>query len=442
MPPVPGDREEEETAFQIINQDNFPIAVVGQPILKAFDQDVQKSKPNVIVHPTRRINNNKLEENNDEIKRSITKSHGNLCHNNSADQINLEGLKNELDTDAFTKTLDSKLKRLQKFEAKQQKFSNNTDPPTSKKPFVTTVKKGQFLEPPPEIANLIGMKIDETKIVKKNPKEMKKLYAFSSQPRILSRTPPRTVHQNRCEAAACAAAKLVGTVVGIKKQNENLRETIKPHPPLDKKKLKENDATRTENQPKWNPNFAFAKLLSCDEVDQHRVEQAKRRYIARKKAINQHAKHPKQQVQALYAVPVHLQQKLLELSELQQSLTNKSISDASTQTDTQDYAIDKPKDLKVNDVQVQVRPTDLFDLSSEVKSIVEILVTKTIEEALIEVLEEEEMMTMKEQQRRFLEYMMTKSSEDSLENDHGFSDEKFSTNMFLNSYVPNLITSV
>lgn len=241
MPPVPsvtsGDQEEDETAFQIINQDNFPIAIVGQPILKPFDHDAQKSKPNVIVHPTRRITNNNLEENNDGIKRNISKSHGNLCHNNSTAQMNLEDIKDALDVEEFSKTLDSKLKKLQKSELKQQKNSNNYDPPILKKPFVTTVKKGQFLEPPPEIASLMGMKIEESKVMKKNQKEMKKLYAFSSQPRILSRTPPRTMHQNRCEAAACAAAKLVGTVVGVKQENEKLRDTVRPHPPLEKKKI-------------------------------------------------------------------------------------------------------------------------------------------------------------------------------------------------------------
>ncbi|CAG9840937.1 unnamed protein product [Diabrotica balteata] len=241
MPPTLSETsgDEDQLAFKVINQDNFSIVVVGQPILKPFDQSVQKNKPNLIVHPIRRISKtvedakqkvtekpngllSSSNENTVKVRKNLSSSHGNLCHNNSTVQMKLEDLENQLELENFNKILDSKLKRLQKNENKQQKPSYS-DPPTSRKPFVTTVKKGQFLEPPPEIALLMGVKIEEPKVVKKNPKELKKLYAFASQPRLLSRTPPRSVHQSRCEAAAWAAAKLVGTVVGVKNENEKLR---------------------------------------------------------------------------------------------------------------------------------------------------------------------------------------------------------------------------
>lgn len=45
----------------------------------------------------------------------------------------------------------------------------------------------------------------------------------------------------------------------------------------------------------------------------------------------------------------------------------------------------------------------LFDYDVEVQPILEVLVGKTIEQALIEVLEEEELAALREQQRRFLE---------------------------------------
>lgn len=45
----------------------------------------------------------------------------------------------------------------------------------------------------------------------------------------------------------------------------------------------------------------------------------------------------------------------------------------------------------------------LFDFDMEVQPILEVLVGKTIEQALIEVLEEEELAALREQQRRFLE---------------------------------------
>lgn len=45
----------------------------------------------------------------------------------------------------------------------------------------------------------------------------------------------------------------------------------------------------------------------------------------------------------------------------------------------------------------------LFDFDMEVIPILEVLVGKTVEQALIEVLEEEELASLREQQRRFLE---------------------------------------
>lgn len=47
----------------------------------------------------------------------------------------------------------------------------------------------------------------------------------------------------------------------------------------------------------------------------------------------------------------------------------------------------------------------------EVQPILEVLVGKTIEQALIEVLEEEELAALKEQQRRFLEIRATEAAE-------------------------------
>lgn len=53
----------------------------------------------------------------------------------------------------------------------------------------------------------------------------------------------------------------------------------------------------------------------------------------------------------------------------------------------------------------------LFDYDTEVQPILEVLVGKTIEQALIEVLEEEEIAALKEQQRRFLELRMAEKAE-------------------------------
>ncbi|XP_050517950.1 radial spoke head protein 3 homolog B-like isoform X4 [Diabrotica virgifera virgifera] len=421
MAPTPSETsgDEDQLAFKVINQDNFPIVVVGQPILKPFDQSAQKNKPNLIVHPIRRISKtvedakpkltekpsgllNSSNENTVKVRKNLSSSHGNLCHNNSTVQMKLEDLENNLELENFNKILDSKLKRLQKNENKQQQKSSYSDPPTSRKPFVTTVKKGQFLEPPPEIALLMGVKIEEPKVVRKNPKELKKLYAFASQPRLLSRTPPRTVHQSR--------------------------DASKPRSTIEKKVHREHYVSTLENQADRN-------------ISNTRAEQAKRRALARKRAINQQVKPAKPTI-VRYAVPHHLQEKMLDISQLQHLLRTKELTDAATQTENDQCLTQESISIEKAHAQVQVHPTDLFDFNIEVQPIVEVLVSKTIEEALIEVLEEEELMAMKEQQRKFLEYMATNTS-DELESDLNENTfKKFSENIFRNNYMPNLITSV
>lgn len=86
MPPAPSvssTEPDEEVAFQVLNQDNLPLAIIGQPIFKPFDMEAQKAKPNLIVHPTRRITNN-LEENK---QKPFTKSSGNINNNQYNDRI-------------------------------------------------------------------------------------------------------------------------------------------------------------------------------------------------------------------------------------------------------------------------------------------------------------------------------------------------------------------
>lgn len=226
MPPVqsvPSDEVDDDVAFKVLNQDNLPVSIVGESILKPFQRDGSTQKPNMVVYPTRRIINN-LEENRHKL---FTKSHGHISNkesdsvfslqrNYSASQGNLnhnrnhtEDAKHTLYDDRFTKTLDAKLKKLQR-EEKLQTFNKKTDL-NGKKPFMTVVKKGQFLEPPPEIATLLGLPL---KIEDATKKEEKKLYAFESRPRVLNRT-GRQGHKVRCEAAARAAASIVGGIIGI-----------------------------------------------------------------------------------------------------------------------------------------------------------------------------------------------------------------------------------
>lgn len=233
MPPVqsvPSDEVDDDVAFKVLNQDNLPVSIVGESILKPFDRDGQKQKPNLVVYPTRRVPNN-LEENKQRpftkshghidakepdfnLYRNYSVSHGNLNHNNSSNKLPVDDARsNSLYDVRFTKTLDAKLKKLQREEKLQA--SNKKGELNGKKPFVTVVKKGQFLEPPPEIATLLGLPVKVEDIVKR---EEKKLYAYESRPRVLNRG-GKQGHKARCEAAAKAAASIVGGIIGIQ-ENE------------------------------------------------------------------------------------------------------------------------------------------------------------------------------------------------------------------------------
>nr|CUU99741.1 hypothetical transcript [Hymenolepis microstoma] len=55
------------------------------------------------------------------------------------------------------------------------------------------------------------------------------------------------------------------------------------------------------------------------------------------------------------------------------------------------------------DASTQILPGDLFDFDIEVIPVLEVLVGKTMEQALLEVCEEEELARIREQQMRFEE---------------------------------------
>lgn len=243
MPPVTTiPSEEKETVgdspFKIINNDNLgPVGIVkGEAIFKPFGKD-NKLKPNIMVYPTRRANGNleetknkqftksngylphQIKNNNNNLKKNYSNSQGNLTnHMNSANKKEKEQIINDSGFDLnFTKTLDAKLRKLQKEEKSRSSSKlKNAIVEAPRKPFVTTVKKGEFLEPPPEYASLLGIKVD-------NKDDNNKLYAYASRPRILQNNRVSTagsnnsgVHRSKCEAAAIAAAMIASGIAGFR----------------------------------------------------------------------------------------------------------------------------------------------------------------------------------------------------------------------------------
>jgi len=80
----------------------------------------------------------------------------------------------------FLRTLDSKLKKLQRHHGGG---GGATKTPSSRKPvFVTTVKTGVFLDPPPDLAVLLGLDDRGSSSGHSDPT---RYYSYSSKPRVL-----------------------------------------------------------------------------------------------------------------------------------------------------------------------------------------------------------------------------------------------------------------
>jgi len=108
-----------------------------------------------------------------------------------------------LSTEDFNEVLNAKLKKIQEqVEAEQGRKSPKKSILPQKKPFITTVKTGEFLMPPPEVAALLGIapsgKNEEEEIVDGCPlkSRFKSLVSLAKRPEVRHNS-----HNARCPAA-------------------------------------------------------------------------------------------------------------------------------------------------------------------------------------------------------------------------------------------------
>ncbi|XP_012538107.1 radial spoke head protein 3 homolog isoform X2 [Monomorium pharaonis] len=351
-----------------------------------------------------------------------------------------------LSTENFNEVLSAKLKKIQEqAEAEQGRKSPKKSILPQKKPFITTVKTGEFLMPPPEVAALLGIALPS-----KNEEEasdgcplrnrFKSLVSLAKRPEVR-----HSSHNARCPAALKATvdfslgminATTIATASTLNEQARRFKrsEQVFPQTPRALPKKLEPIEGMTNMLPRLRGDqsvpfgnimfdrrvargstFASAPtLIDGEQSIAARQAEARRRHLARKRA----------QVQACRALartgspppvpgrkhePVQTETFLEELTEKPDE------SEVATQTD---YFLEKPVlpnyyPGKVGqDACTQIEPGELFDYDTEVQPILEVLVGKTIEQALIEVLEEEEIAALKEQQRRFLELRNAEKAEE------------------------------
>ncbi|XP_054910352.1 radial spoke head protein 3 homolog [Poeciliopsis prolifica] len=138
----------------------------------------------------------------------------------------------------------------------------------------------------------------------------------------------------------------------------------------------------------------------ADPSMQQRQQAYRRRAIARKQAKEQLKTKTPEAIQGRQHVEVQTDSFLEELSNIIQ------LTEMDCQTDE---FLDKPSTplfipaKSGVDVETQIEEGDLFDFDLEVQPVLEVLIGKTIEQSLLEVMEEEELACLRAQQRVFLE---------------------------------------
>ncbi|KAK7107924.1 radial spoke head protein 3 homolog B-like [Littorina saxatilis] len=137
-----------------------------------------------------------------------------------------------------------------------------------------------------------------------------------------------------------------------------------------------------------------------DPIEIQRQQENRRRAIARKRAKDQLRPRSPDPVEGRKHIDVQTELYLEELSD--------RVEEADVECQTDAFLDRPPSPLFIQaktgvDIATQIIEGDLFDFDVEVKPILEVIVGKTVEQSLLEVMEEEELANLRQQQRAFEE---------------------------------------
>ncbi|CAG5108380.1 Similar to RSPH3: Radial spoke head protein 3 homolog (Homo sapiens) [Cotesia congregata] len=303
-------------------------------------------------------------------------------------------------------------------------INNNNKQSPQKKPFITTVKTGEFLLPPPEVASLLGMAPNGSWIGHDLDDTHEGLPRSRFRPFVFRGKRPEVRHSShnaRCPAALKAtvdfpvnvvnssgvtASTLANEVRSRKALNNKLSDTDLPWTsqalPKKLEPLKNTMHVILNNDGDQSLPFAnimfdrrvvrgstyasASNIADCEQSEAARQAEARRKQIYKKRAQIQATRSMMMRISSPPPVPGRKHEPVQTDLYLEELLEKPQESEAATQTD---YFLDRPS-------------TPLH---------CPVLVGKTIEQALIEVLEEEELAALKEQQRRFRELRGTEKVE-------------------------------
>ncbi|XP_011157105.1 radial spoke head protein 3 homolog isoform X3 [Solenopsis invicta] len=323
-----------------------------------------------------------------------------------------------LSTEDFNEVLNAKLKKIQEqAEAEQGRKSPKKSIP-QKKPFITTVKTGEFLMPPPEVAAWLGIapRGTEEEATDGCPlrSRFKSLVSLAKRPEVR-----HSNHNARCPAALKATVDFslgmmnATTIATASTLNEQARR-FKRSEQVDQS-VPFGNIMFDRRVARGSTFASVPTLIDGEQSIAARQAEARRRHLARKRAQVQACRALVARTGSPPPVPGRKHEPVQTETFLEELIEKPDESEVATQTD---YFMERPvlPDYypgKVGkDACTQIEPGELFDYDTEVQPILEVLVGKTIEQALIEVLEEEEIAALKEQQRRFLELRMAEQAEE------------------------------
>ncbi|XP_063218668.1 radial spoke head protein 3 homolog B-like [Bacillus rossius redtenbacheri] len=250
--------------------------------------------------------------------------------------------------------------------------------------FVTTVRGGQFLEPPrraappsASVGDSPASSTNDSSLSVASSQRDQQLYSFCSAPRALHHQPrhPRSQGEEN------------GTI-----NYGNLM--------YDRRIVRGSTFAQHASGPKWNPYFGYAKLLSKTDADSQTVRQqeARRRALARRRVqecrLRQGTPPP---------VPGRRHEKVQTEKFLEDLAEHPPDSEAGVQADLLLHTSPPASlpEIPTAEAETQIYPGELFDFESELETAVLSLVSKTIEESLTEVLHEEELEIMRTHQRQY-----------------------------------------
>ncbi|XP_045534390.1 radial spoke head protein 3 homolog B [Papilio machaon] len=283
-------------------------------------------------------------------------------------------------------------------DQKKRNKQNEHDKPR----FVTTVKTGQFLLPPPEVAYLLGLHTlypsqDREKVV----------YSYASKPKAVTTRPKRSVAETKDNRMTNGGPKVDASKNGMNPGEafRGVRALIASvagmrHMVEKQDKVEEVGPRNLMHDRRVVRGSTFAPQTAHAHAAGDGANKSRRRALARRAALARLRPGTPPPAPGRRHLPVQTEHYLQELFDKGVEL------EVGVQTD---LFADRPATpiyvpAKTGaDAHTQIYPGDLFDFDLEVQPILETLVGKTAEQALAEVAQEEELATLREQQRRYLE---------------------------------------